>query len=84
MSGGDGVSRRLSALEKRLAGVAKQQKCSLCATRGGACPECNRPIGPYAAQRQELLDIINHRLDNLAERSPTDRQFAEWRGDSLS
>ena len=58
MSGADGVSRRLNALEMRLAGVAKQQNCGLCATRGGACPECNRPIGPFAAQRQELLDTI--------------------------
>ena len=76
--GGDGVARRLVALEKKLTGLVAAETCSLCETRTSSCVECGRPQGPYRGQREELLATIDARLTNLAERSPSDEQIAEW------
>jgi hypothetical protein len=78
---GDGASRRLQALEKKLIGLVASEQCSLCQTRTSTCSECGRPQGPYQGQREELLAIIDARLTNLAERTPTDEQIAQWWGD---
>ena len=78
---GDGASRRLQALEKKLIGLVASEQCSLCGTRTSSCVECGRPQGPYQGQREELLATIDARLTNLAERTPTDEQIAQWWGD---
>ena len=78
---GDGASRRLQALEKKLVGLVASETCRLCETRTSTCSECGRPQGPYRGQREELLATIDARLTNLAERSPSDEQIAGWHGD---
>ena len=66
---GDGASRRLQALEKKLIGLVASEQCSLCEIRTSTCSECGRPQGTYAGRREELLATIDARLTNLAERS---------------
>jgi hypothetical protein len=78
---GDGAARRLAALERKLVGLVASEQCGLCATRTAECPECHRPQGPAGGQREELLALVDARLVNLKERSPTDEQIAGWHGD---
>ncbi len=79
---GDGASRRLQALEKKLIGLVASEQCGLCHTRTSSCSECGRPQGPYRGRREELLATIDARLVNLAERTPSDEQIGRWHGEA--